>query len=185
MAIIGKALIKGAELYFVKMDPKRPVLNYNETGFEWVVQVRTSDKKIAEEWSENFHINVKYDQVDKKTGKVWHGGNISRMAWKKDSPENKFDPPECLIVKDQVAQPLEPSTVGNGSIGTVKVQLRTWTDGKKKSGTTCDLLGILVTNLVEYTQIPDPEWDLSEGDTVVVPQEKEASTVEVDDEDAY
>ena len=195
MSVIGKAILKGATLYFVRMDPRKPKLNYNEDGYEWELQVRAPDKKTAEMWESEFHVNVKYDQEDSKSGDIWHGANINRKAYSiEDGKEASFECPEAFIVQDQVARPVDPNTIGNGSIGDVKIQMRTWSN-KKKSGTTTDLLGVLVRELVEYTQVADPDWDLS-GDTTVTKAEpaddesegggkKKKAKEEAPDESAY
>ncbi|RLB64616.1 MAG: hypothetical protein DRH08_09245 [Deltaproteobacteria bacterium] len=186
MAILSKAIIKGATLFFVKLDPKRPALNYNEDGYEWQLQVRTTDKKAAKRWKEEFHLNMKFDQEDTKTGDTYHGARLSRRAYTiEGGKDTMFEPPGCMKVEGQLAIPLDANTIGNNSVADVMIQLRSY-KFKKKEGVTADLLGILVRDLKEYTQVADPDWDLEGGDTVVTDA---AVAPEVDsdphDESAY
>ena len=185
LAIVGKAILKGATLMFAKLDAKRPVLNYNEDGYEWQLQVRTQDKKQAKQWKEEFHLNVKMDQEDTKTKEIWHTARLARRAYMiEDGKDTMFDPPEVLIVEDDVAKPFDARTIGNGSVADVKIQMRSYTY-KKKEGITADLLGVLVRDLKEYTQVPDPEWDLSGGDTVISQAEAPEVNTDPHDESAY
>ena len=57
------AILKNVELFFAKLDPKKPNATFDVNNPTWEVQIRTRDKKVAKQWKD-LNINVKTDDDD-------------------------------------------------------------------------------------------------------------------------
>ena len=58
------AILNNVELFFAKLDPKKPNARFNPDNPTWEVQIRTRDKKQAKQWKD-LNINVNPDEDDK------------------------------------------------------------------------------------------------------------------------
>ena len=140
MQIISEARnyrIDNVEINWAKLA--KPV---NPFGTEqWELQIATTDKALADDWSNNY-LNVKQDKADSSKFTV----SLKRKAIKADGTSNG-----PVRVVDAAAQPFaDVSTIGNGSVGNVIVyQYPYETAGRK--GTATSLTAVQVTELVEYT----------------------------------
>ena len=144
MQIISEARnyrIDNVEINWAKLA--KPV---NPFGTEqWELQIATTNKAIADDWSNNY-LNVKQDKADSSKFTV----SLKRKAIKADGTSNG-----PVRVVDAAAQPFaDVSTIGNGSVGNVIVyQYPYETAGRK--GTATSLTAVQVTDLKEYTAQAD------------------------------
>ena len=144
MQIISEARnyrIDNVEINWAKLA--KPV---NPFGTEqWELQIATTDKAVADQWSNNY-LNVKQDKTDSSKFTV----SLKRKALKADGTSNG-----PVRVVDKAAQPFaDVSTIGNGSVGNVIVyQYPYETAGRK--GTATSLTAVQVTDLKEYTAQAD------------------------------
>jgi len=136
-------IIKNVELHWVKLD--KPVSPFGVEQYEISVQV---DKKRASELEAYGKTKAVKDKDGKDTGKV--SINLKKKAQKKDGT----DATKVRVV-DMSKQPLDPKTIGNGSVGNVMVflkdyQIKTPKGVVTKEGTSVMLTAVQVSNLVKY-----------------------------------
>ena len=155
--------IDNVELNWAKLA--KPV---NPFGTEqWEIQIATTDKAVADEWTKN-HLTVKQDKVDAKKFTV----SLKRKAIKRDGSSNG-----PVKVVDAAAQPLtEVSNIGNGSMGNVVVyQYPYETMGRK--GIATSLTAVQITKMEVYTAAVEfePVVDLASEDSKAEAPAKEAA----------
>jgi len=165
-------VIRNAELYWTKMDPENPVKPFDK--FQWEVQLRTNDKSTAKEWKDR-GLPVKQAEYE---GDKFYSLNLKKLAV--STAGKKLTPPRCV---DGALNPLDPNTVGNGSIGNVQYQPRDWEMGGK-SGVVYDLIAVQVTKLNEYSG-SNMEFDIVDlaGDDVA-PEEIDTEDTPFAEEDS-
>ena len=130
--------IDNVEINWAKLA--KPV---NPFGTEqWEIQIATTDKAMADSWSEN-HLNVKQDKTDASKFTV----SLKRKAQRADGAANN-----PVKVVDASAQPYSPETlskIGNGTVGNVVVY-QYFYETAGRSGIANSLTAIQVTDLKEY-----------------------------------
>lgn len=168
-------LLRNVEVYFVRLDPKKPVKSLTKGNKQWSLQVRTSNKDIKKEW-EDLGIKVKTPMIeDEKTGVPAFAGywtaNFSRKS-KKSDPNQKdpslWEDNEPVEVIDGKRRPVDPTTIGNGSIANIRVYRREYKiEGVDRVGFT--LMALQLVSLKLYTQQPfEDDFDDEEYDTEII-----------------
>jgi len=132
-------VIKDVELYWTKLDPANPVDPFSSGKLVWEIQMRTSDKKVAGAWKKK-GLPVR-ELEDEKAYAV----NVKKLA--KNAKGDDLTPPRVVDAK---LQPMDPTKIGNGSIGNVQLSPREWAMGGK-TGIVFDLMAVQVVKLVEYS----------------------------------
>jgi len=129
--------IDNVELNWAKLA--KPV---NPFGTEqWELQIATTDKAVADEWTQN-HFTVKQDKADSSKYTV----SLKRKAVKADGSANG-----PVRVVDSQAQPFtDVSTIGNGSTGNVVVYQYAY-ETAGRSGIASSLTAIQILSLKEYS----------------------------------
>ena len=157
------AIIKNVELYYAKLDPKRPNANFNKQAPTWEIQIRTKDKAVAKIWKE-LNLNVKLMEGEGDSG-VYYRVNLKKKSIKEDGTASG---PVTLV--DGKLQPLDPNSIGNGSIGHVRVFQHDYVFNGSP-GIASVLMAIQVIKHVIY--VPKPrEDDFSEEDMeTIVPED--------------
>jgi len=150
------AIIKNVELFWVKCNPSKPVAPFGEE--QWEVQLRFPKKRVAE--------MEQYGKVKESDTKGVFQLNLKKKAIKKDG-----SPAQAIkIVGTKADEVINPTTIGNGSVGNVKVMLKDYQiKGPKgnvtKEGTQVTLQAIQVTNLIKYEPKGGNDFDFDdEGD---------------------
>jgi len=143
-------IIKDVELFYTKLD--QPA---NPFGTEqWETQIRTTDKGAADSWKKDFYLNVK----ENKEENYWFA-NLTRGLYRKDKgkvTDQKNSPPD--VVNGQ-RQPMDPSTIGYGSKGAVRIfQAPYKFNGREGVSTT--LSAVQVTELVPYEKNTSVDFDV-------------------------
>ena len=173
------AILNNCEIWHIRCDPNRPSSQFNKENPTWEVQLRTTDPQQKAEWDA---LGVKAKLVVHKEGTENEGMplltedgkrqwrvTLRKRSLKKDG--SKAAPPE---VQTGGLQPLDPNTIGNGSIANVRVFQHTY--GDNKIGNT--LVGIQVKRLKKYTPKPREEFEADDMeyideddmvDTTIVP----------------
>jgi hypothetical protein len=153
------ALIKDAELFFAKLDPKRPNAKFNEEQPTWEVQIRTRDKKKAEVWKKELHLKVVTDtDADEKT---FYKVNLKRKSKKKDGT-----PLTPVKVVNGALDDVDPNSIGNGSIGDVQIFQYDYEVNKKK-GIASMLKAIQLKKHIVYTPPKrDDDFEMTDTETV-------------------
>jgi len=180
------AIIRGAELWWAKLDPKHPVEPFGT--LQWEVQLRFP--KSAVEEMEQFGTVKKC-----KEGKLYQL-NLKKKAVKADGEPAKPIKVE-LKNEDGDLEEIDPRTIGNGSVGAVKIMLRdyqiTGPKGKvTKEGTAITLHAVQLDEegYIKY-EPRDGGFDFDEEDEDEAPKKKSKAPVkkskkvveEDDDED--
>lgn len=164
------ALLKNCEIHFAKLDPKRPNNKFNKEKPTWEVQLRTTDAKQKKEW-EDLELKPKlivYREGEENEGEpILHNGkkqwrvNIQKKSITRDG--EKASPVEVVNFK---LEPVDPNSIGNGSIGNIRIYQYEYTANGKK-GTASVLMGVQLTKHVIYTHRRDDDFEETEGETVV------------------
>jgi hypothetical protein len=155
------AIVKGVQLWWPKLT--RPTSPFGEEIYD--LQVRVPAKRKAE--LEQFG---KTRTVDDAPGMVVL--NVRKKANKSDgSPARK------PIVVNGARDPLDPDTIGNGSIGNIRLRLNDYeikhpkTGAVTKSGTKAVLEAVQVTTLKVFTPTGGDMNDFDEEEMEIVEQD--------------
>lgn len=137
-------IIRGAEIFFAKLDPARPNATFNKDNPTWEVQIRTRDKKVAKEWKEmNLRVQPKEDDEG-----IFYAANLKKKSKKRDGTDMA---PVNVVAGD--LSPIAPETIGNGSVGNLSVYQYEY-NVNGSSGIASMLMGLQITTLNEYTPRP-------------------------------
>lgn len=152
------AILKACEIWFPKLDPKRPNSKYNKKNPTWDVQVRTKDPKVKKEWEA---LGLKPKPVlDEDTAQLLYFRLNLRRRTIKSSGE-KSDP--VKVVNGRL-EDLDPRTLGNGSIANIRIfQYKFTNDGEEGLATV--LMALQVTKHIKYEpKDGDDDFEMSEMD---------------------
>jgi hypothetical protein len=159
-------VLKNIEVHWVKLDPNKPEDPYGDDGVaKWEMQARTTDPKQRKEWTEA-GLNVKAKTDDETGQHLYWRTTLRKPAFKKDGTPNA-----PVKVTDGGLRPLDPNTVGNGSIVNVALfqfpyALRGKNGKITKEGLSNMLMSVQVVKHVVYT--PQARDDFEAVDTEVV-----------------
>jgi hypothetical protein len=171
------AVLKDVELWFARLDPKNPNSLFDKDNPTWEVQIRTKDKNQMQDWK-SLNLKPKLEQ-DENNGTYWKV-NLKRKSKKKDGT-----PLSPVKVVDGALEDVDPNTIGNGSIGDVRIFQYDYEVGVgkvKKSGVASMLAAIQLSKHIVYIR-QKSEDDFSMRDTEVVMPDQNLAT-DPDDEDA-
>ena len=144
------SLLNNCELWFLRADKDRPNNKFDKENPTWEVQIRTTSKEQKKEW-EALNLNINPEVPDE-------GPPFWKVNLKKGSKKKDGSPSDCPRVVDGDLEPIDPSTVGNCSIGNVRIYQYEFPgkDGKTAIGTL--FMGLQVTTLVEFERKPREEF---------------------------
>ena len=157
------AIINNVEIHWVKCDPARPERYQNKGPAKFSVQIRVKDKKTKESLEKDY--GFKFSPMEDKDGKLVYKTSLSRYAFQSDKDGNedvtKLNKPVNVILAD--GTPVDPNTVGNGSIANISFFTK-----EDKSGRT--LKGIQVMKLFKFEARGDEdEFELTDEFEVIDP----------------
>ena len=171
------AILNDVEVYYVKCDPKRPNAQFSKKNPRWECQIITSDPAKKEEWA-GHGLKPKlmvYKEGDPKEGEPILSSE-GKKQWKLSLSKNSLKdedgemvPAKPVDVVDGNRDPVDPNTIGNGSVCNVRVYLYEY-DSTKKPGTKETghiLMGIQVTTHLVYTPKPKEEFGKAETKRIV------------------
>lgn len=154
------AILKNCELWFAKLDPKRPNRKFHPENPTWELQLRTSNKDTKKEW-EALGLNVKAIVPDE--GAPYFRVNLSKKSLNKEG-----EPAKPVNVVDAKLKPIDPSTIGNGSIGNVRIYQYEYTKKAGGQGIVSTVMAVQVTKHIVYTPKPTEDFDELDVDTEMV-----------------
>lgn len=169
------AILKNVELFFAKLDPKRPNDRFDSENPTWEVQIRTKDKAQAKEWKD-MDINVRPDENDDG---IFYKASLKKKSKKRDGSDNN---PVTLV--NGALEPIDPNTLGNGSKANVRVYQYEYNVGGKE-GIATMLMAVQVTEHREYTPKPrEDDFEMVETKVIKVAdnQEVDADTLSQKDD---
>lgn len=152
-------ILKDCELWFCKLDPKRPNNRFSKDNPTWECQIRTKDKTIKKSWEEA-GLSVKAVVPDE--GAPFWRVNIRKKSIKEDG--EKASP---IKVVNGKLEEIDPNSIGNGSVGNVRIFQYEYPRKDGGKGIASVLMGVQVTKHIVYTPKPRGD-DFSETDTEVI-----------------
>lgn len=158
------AILKNCELWFAKLDPKRPNRKFNPENPTWEIQLRTKSKETKKEW-ETLGLNVKAVVPDE-------GDPYFRVNLNKKSLNKEGEPANPVKVVDAKLKEIDPTTIGNGSIGNVRIYQYEYTKKTGGTGIVSTVMAVQVTKHVVYTPKPSEDFDALDEDTETVGETK-------------
>jgi len=167
------AIIKEAQLYFCKLDPKRPNDKFDRENPTWEVQIRTNDKKKAKEWED---LKLKVNKDEDKQGKLYYKVNLKKKSKKRDGSDQE---PVTVVGGDLTA--IDPNTIGNGSIANIRIYQYEY-DVAGRKGLASMLMAVQITELHKYEPKPrEDDFEMSEMKVVEIADNQETDTSNVVD----
>jgi hypothetical protein len=162
------AILKNCELFYPRLDPKKPNARFNKDNPTWEVQIRTKDKKVKAEWVKQ-NLRVKTNDADDG---VFYSVTLRKKTKKADGSAN-----EPVKVVNGSLENIDPMSIGNGSVGNVRVFQYEYGEEKKIATM---LMAIQITKLNEYIPKPsEDEFEMTETQVVKISDNNDDS----DDED--
>jgi hypothetical protein len=161
------AIFKDCELWFAKLDPKRPNSKFNKKQPTWEIQIRTTDKAKKKEW-EAGNLSVKAIVPDE--GEPYFRVNLRKKSIKADG-----DAAGPVNVVNGHLDAIDPNTIGNGSIGHVRVYQYEYEKETGGKGIANVLMGIQLTKHIVYkAKAHDDDFGMQETETIEPDDEDEA-----------
>lgn len=159
-------ILKNCEIWYLKANPKRPNSRFDKANPRWEVQLRTQDKSQKKEWEEA-GLMVK-SVVPDDDSPFYFRVNLSKKKFKADGSEA-----EHPVVVDAKLNPVDPDTVGHGSIAHVRVYMRDYKKQDGSPGRAAIFMGIQLKKHILYEPKDfEDEFQESDDDTMIVDQEE-------------
>jgi hypothetical protein len=158
-------IIKNAEIWYAKLNPKRPNRNLNKDAPTWEVQIRTKDKAVKKMWQE-MNLNVTLVEPDDDSG-VYYRVNLKKKSVKKDG-----EPAKPVELVDGRLKPIDPDTIGNGSIANVRVFQHDY-EFQGKKGIASVLMAVQLVKHIVYVPKEGDGERFEETDTETIEPEPE------------
>jgi hypothetical protein len=156
-------IIKDCEIWFAKVDPKRPSSKFNKKNPTWECQIRTKSKDTKKQW-EAMNLSIKAIVPDE--GDPYFRVNLRKKSIKEDG--EKASP---VKVVNGALDDIDPQTIGNGSVGNIRIFQYEYPKEGGGKGIASVLMGIQITKHIVYTPKPrDDEFDMTETETVASDQ---------------
>jgi hypothetical protein len=152
-------MLKNVEFWFAKLNPKRPNSKFNKENPTWELQIRTTSKEQKKEWEEK-NLRVKAVIPDEEGAVPYYRVNLRKKSLKNNGEPN--GPVQCV---DHNLVNLNPDTVGNGSIGHVRLFQYEYGSDKDIASV---LMGIQVVKHLVYTPNFDPNGGFEEEEGEVI-----------------
>lgn len=168
------ALIKNAELHYIRVIPNRPNRKFSRDNPTWEVQIRTYDSKQKREW-EAQGIKMKAVVPDEEGARPYWKAVIKKKTIKKDG-----EPSSPIEVKYGDLSDGDPATIGNGSIADVRVFQYEYPKEDGGTGIANVLSGIKIKKLIKYT--PKPRDDDFEAEDMEIVDDEEDEDVDEEEE---
>ena len=153
------AIIKNAELWFAKLDPKRPSAKFNKKNPTWELQIRTTDKAVKKAWEE---LNLAVKAIVPDEGAPYFRVNLRKKSIKEDGQ----DASPIKVVNGHL-EDIDPNSIGNGSIGNVRIFQYEYTREGGGKGVASVLMGVQVTKHIVYKPKPrDDDFSMTDTDVI-------------------
>lgn len=172
------AIIKNAEMWFAKLDPKYPNARINKTNPTWELQLRTADVEQKKEWealgfkpklivgkegSEN-----EGEPILNKDGKKQWRINLKKKSLKQDKKTKEMLDADPVKVVNGHLEEIDPTTIGNGSIGNIRIFQYEYENAEGKNALAAVLMGVQVKKHIVYTPKPrEDDFEMEETETIV------------------
>ena len=152
------AIIKNAELWYTKLDPKKPNASFNKEQPTWEVQIRTRSKAQMTEWK---GLGLKPKMDEDQDGKAFWRVNLKKKSKKKDG-----EAVAPVKVVNGALEDVDPKSIGNGSIGDVRVFQYDYDVGGKQGLATMLMAIQLKKHIVYEPPASEDDFEMTETETV-------------------
>ena len=134
------AIIKNVEIHYAKLNPKFPNRKFDKENPTWEIQIRTKDKDQLTEWKAlGFTPKPVLDEAGERV--EYYKFLLKRKINKKNGEPN----PPVEVVNGKL-EPVDPDTIGNGSVANVRIYQYTYGEKDEKIATI--LQGVQLTKHV-------------------------------------
>lgn len=165
-------ILKDCELWFAKLDPKHPNRKFNKKNPTWEVQIRTTNKEQKKQW-ELAGLSVK--AVIPDDGPSYFRVNLRKKTIKADG--EAASPVQVMTPR---MEPVDPNTIGNGSIGNIRIFQYKFPREDGTQGVASVLMAIQLRKHVVYKgQRRDDDFDMMDDDMEVVEAEENDDDSEI------
>jgi hypothetical protein len=163
-------IFENCELWYAKLNPERPNARFNKENPLWELQIRTTSKEQKREWVKN---NLIVKDIVPDEGEPYFRVNLRKKSITKKNQEAS-----PVTVVDGKLQPVDPDSIGNGSIGNVRVYQYEYpkTDGSR--GIVSVLMGVQLTKHIKYAPKPRDSGFEETDMEVIDPDEEDSETFE-------
>jgi hypothetical protein len=157
-------ILKDCQLWFVKANPKFPNNKFNKKNPTWECQIRTESKEQKKIW-EDLKLGVKAIVPDE--GVPFYRVNLRKKSTKEDgTPSSPVVTVSGKMIEGKLEE-IDPDSIGNGSIGNVRIFQYEYEKEIGGKGVASVLMGIQVTKHIVYKPKGRSD-DFEEADTEVV-----------------
>jgi hypothetical protein len=166
------AIFKNVEIHFVRLDPKRPNKKFKPENPTWELQMRTKDKAKKNEWiAADLGVKAVMDEDDNV---LYYRVNLKKKSIKIDEKTKVETPAAPVDVVDGKGNPVDPNSIGSGSIANVRVFQYPFTfEGKK--GIAAVLMAVQLVKHILYIPNPMEDFDTDMETETVIPEDSEES----------
>jgi hypothetical protein len=170
-------ILKNCELWHAKLDPQRPNASFNKQNPSWELQLRTTSIEQRDEWKAE-HLSPKL--MTYKEGHAQEGEAIltedGKRQWRvnlrKKSLNREGKASEPVSVIDAKLNPIDPRTIGNGSIGNVRLFQYEYVNEAKK-GIASVLMEVQLKKHIVYERKPGESFEEDgETETIIPPPQQ-------------
>ena len=153
------AILRDCELWFPKLDPKRPNAKFNKENPTWEVQIRTTSKERKMEWE---LLNLPVVAVIPDNGAPYFRVNLRKKSIKTD----KTLASPVTVVNGSLDN-IDPNSIGNGSVANIRIFQYSYSKHTGEQGLTSVLMSIQVTKHVVFKyKARDDDFTMSETETI-------------------
>lgn len=154
------ALLTDCEIWFLRANPLKPNSKFDKENPTWECQIRTSSKTQKKTWAE---LNLNCKAVVPDDGDPYFRVNLKKSSIKKDGTAA-----EPVKVVNGALEPLDPDTIGNGSIGNIRIFQYEYPKKEGGTGVATILMGIQITTHIEFER-KAREDEFAPTDTTTIP----------------
>jgi hypothetical protein len=163
------AILRNVEFWFPRLAADRPEQYQNKGARRWKVQIRTRNKADAEVWKKEFGMKVSPEEDDKG---LYYKATVSARAFdpventdgQLDDMDKPRTPPAVILGN---GQPLDPYSIGNGSVGDISFSVRTLDSGDKFR----TLKGVAVRKLFKREVREQDSFELDDNVEIIAENE--------------
>jgi hypothetical protein len=167
-------IFEGLELYYVKCTPKYPNAKFDPAKPVWETQIRTRDRELKKKL-EDADIRVTNVIPDDPKEPPYFKAMLRKSVTKKDGT-----PASPVEVVNGANEPVDPATIGNGSIANVRVFQYPFPKKGGGEGRATVLMGIQVTKHIVYKRTSRRE-EFGTTETEVIDNTETAQSQQLDD----
>ena len=172
------AIIKNAEMYYARLDPKYPNASFDKTNPTWEVQLRTTNLEQKREWEQ---LGFKPKLLVGKDGTPEEGEplltedgkkqwriNLKRKSLKRDKDTKEMVPADPVKVVNGHLDDIEPTSIGNGSVGNIRIYQYEYTKADGAQAVASVLMQIQVVKHIVYkAPAREDDFEMTETETII------------------